>query len=109
MRLIVVLSALALLAGCQTTPEDQQPSAAGVEERKPGAKPGVQAKPVEHWRVASIAFFMRASASSVSTFRSSSCAMLPPDFHLTAETLRRREEFDCFCASAVVRKDREGS
>jgi len=32
MRLIVVLSALALLAGCQTTPEDQQPSAAGVEE-----------------------------------------------------------------------------
>ena len=46
MRLIIVLSALAVLAGCQTTPEDQQASAAGVEERKPGAKPGVQSKPV---------------------------------------------------------------
>lgn len=54
MRLIVVLSALALLAGCQTTPEDQQPSAAGVEERKPGAKPGVQAKPVERPQVGSV-------------------------------------------------------
>ena len=54
MRLIVVLSALALLAGCQTTPEDQQPSAAGVEERKPGAKPGVQATPVERPQVGSV-------------------------------------------------------
>jgi peptidoglycan-associated lipoprotein len=40
------ISAALILAGCQTTPEDQ--AAAGVEERKPGAgKPGAEARPVE--------------------------------------------------------------
>ncbi len=55
MRLImIVMCSLAFLAACQTTPEDQQASAAGVEERKPGAKPGVQAKPVERPQVGKV-------------------------------------------------------
>jgi len=54
MRAIVFLSALALAAGCQTTPEDQQ--AAGVEDRKPGAtgKPGATAKPVERPQIGKV-------------------------------------------------------
>ena len=44
MRAILILLALAVAAGCQTTPADQQ-AGAGVEDRKPGAKPGAQ--PVE--------------------------------------------------------------
>lgn len=40
------ISAALILAGCQTTPEDQ--TAAKVEDRKPGAgKPGAEARPVE--------------------------------------------------------------
>jgi peptidoglycan-associated lipoprotein len=52
--LITVLSATSLLlaAGCQTTPEEPQPSAA-VEDRKPGAaKP--QAQPVERPKIAAV-------------------------------------------------------
>jgi peptidoglycan-associated lipoprotein len=53
MRAFILLSILALAAGCQTTPEDQQ--AVGVEDRtKPGAKPGTQAKPVERPKVAAV-------------------------------------------------------
>jgi len=39
------ISAALVLAGCQTTPED--PAAAGVEERKPGAPGKPDARPVE--------------------------------------------------------------
>jgi peptidoglycan-associated lipoprotein len=48
------LSAALVLAGCQTTPEDQQ--AVGVEDRsKPAAgKPGAQAKPVERPKIAAV-------------------------------------------------------
>ena len=52
--LITAFSATTLLlaAGCQTTPEEQQPSAA-VEDRKPGAaKP--QAQPVERPKIAAV-------------------------------------------------------
>jgi len=51
---LAALSAAVILAGCQTTPEDQQ--AAGVEDRKPGAtaKPGVTAKPVERPQIGKI-------------------------------------------------------
>jgi peptidoglycan-associated lipoprotein len=59
MRAIIVAtlsaSGLLLAAGCQTTPEDQ--TAAGVEERKPGAapgKPGAQARPVERPKIAAV-------------------------------------------------------
>ncbi len=54
MRLIIAVCTLVFIAGCQTTPEDQQPSAAGVEERKPGAQPGVQAKPVDRPQVGKV-------------------------------------------------------
>ena len=52
MRAIIIVTALLLAAGCQTTPEDQ--AAAGVEDRsKPGAgKPGVQ--PVERPKIAAV-------------------------------------------------------
>jgi peptidoglycan-associated lipoprotein len=50
------ISAALILAGCQTTPEDQ--AAAGVEERKPGApgagKPGAEARPVERPKIAAV-------------------------------------------------------
>ena len=48
------VSAALILAGCQTTPEDQQ--SAGVEDRtKPGAaKPGAQAKPVERPKIGAV-------------------------------------------------------
>lgn len=56
MRALVVLATLSafVVAGCQTTPEDQ--AAAGVEERRPGApgKPGAQAKPVERPKVGAV-------------------------------------------------------
>ena len=54
MRAIMIVAALLLAAGCQTTPEDQQ--AVGVEDRtKPGAaKPGAQAKPVERPKIAAV-------------------------------------------------------
>jgi len=56
--LIATLSAAGflILAGCQTTPEDQQAAAAGVEDRsKPGAgKPGAQAQPVERPKIAAV-------------------------------------------------------
>ena len=43
MRSILMFCAIAVAAGCQTTPTDQQ-AGAGVEDRsKPGAKPGAQA------------------------------------------------------------------
>jgi peptidoglycan-associated lipoprotein len=50
MRAVLIVSALLLAAGCQTTPPDEQ-AAAGVEDRsKPGAgKPGAQ--PVERPQV----------------------------------------------------------
>ncbi|HEU4923398.1 MAG TPA: peptidoglycan-associated lipoprotein Pal [Burkholderiales bacterium] len=54
--LITALSATSLLlaAGCQTTPEEQQPSAA-VEDRKPGAaKPGADARTVERPKIAAV-------------------------------------------------------
>ena len=51
MRAVLIVSALLLAAGCQTTPPDEQ-AAAGVEDRsKPGAKPGAQ--PVERPAVSS--------------------------------------------------------
>ena len=46
------LSAALLLAGCQTTPEDQQ--AAGVETRKPGAGTPGAAQPVERPKIAAV-------------------------------------------------------
>ena len=54
MRAVIFLSMFVLAAGCQTTPEDQQP--AGVEDRsRPGAaKPGAQARPVERPKVAAV-------------------------------------------------------
>ena len=55
MRVILVatLAAGFVLAGCQTTPEDQ--SAAAVEDRsKPGAKPGADAKSVERPKIAAV-------------------------------------------------------
>jgi peptidoglycan-associated lipoprotein len=53
MRAIIIATLSAFLAAaCQTTPEDQ--AAAGVEERKPGAKPGVQAKPVERPKIGAV-------------------------------------------------------
>jgi len=54
MRAIIIVTALLLAAGCQTTPEDQ--AAAGVEDRsKPGAgKPGAQVQPVERPKVAAV-------------------------------------------------------
>jgi peptidoglycan-associated lipoprotein len=55
MRVIVfVLSAAVVIAGCSTTPEDQQ-SAAAVEDRsKPGAKPGADAKSVDRPKIAAV-------------------------------------------------------
>ena len=52
MRAIVTIAILAFVAGCQTTPEDQQ--VAGVEDRKPGAKPSPGAKPVERPQVGKV-------------------------------------------------------
>jgi peptidoglycan-associated lipoprotein len=55
--LITALGAASLLlaAGCQTTPEEQKPSAAAVEDRKPAAaKPGADARPVERPKVAAV-------------------------------------------------------
>ncbi|HVJ25452.1 MAG TPA: peptidoglycan-associated lipoprotein Pal [Burkholderiales bacterium] len=55
MRVILVatLAAGFVLAGCQTTPEDQ--SAAAVEDRsKPGAKPGADAKSVDRPKIAAV-------------------------------------------------------
>jgi peptidoglycan-associated lipoprotein len=54
--LIATLNAAAvmLVAGCQTTSPDADPKAAGVEERKPGAKPGADARSVEPPKVASV-------------------------------------------------------
>jgi peptidoglycan-associated lipoprotein len=56
MRAIIIatLSATGLLlaAGCQTTPEDQ--AAAKVEDRKPGAKPGADARGVERPKIAAV-------------------------------------------------------
>jgi peptidoglycan-associated lipoprotein len=53
--LITALSATGLLlaAGCQTTPEEPQPSAA-VEDRKPGAKPGADARSVDRPKIAAV-------------------------------------------------------
>jgi peptidoglycan-associated lipoprotein len=55
MRVILfVLSAAVVIAGCSTTPEDQQ-SAAAVEDRsKPGAKPGADAKSVDRPKIAAV-------------------------------------------------------
>jgi peptidoglycan-associated lipoprotein len=51
--LIATLAAGFVLAGCQTTPEDQ--SAAAVEDRsKPGAKPGADAKSVDRPKIAAV-------------------------------------------------------
>jgi peptidoglycan-associated lipoprotein len=52
--LIATLSGAALLlaSACQTTPEDQ--SAAKVEERGPGGKPGAKAQPVERPKIAAV-------------------------------------------------------
>jgi peptidoglycan-associated lipoprotein len=56
MRAIIIatLSAAGLLlaSGCQTTPEDQ--AAASVEDRKPGAKPGAEARSVERPKIAAV-------------------------------------------------------
>jgi peptidoglycan-associated lipoprotein len=47
------ISAALILAGCQTTPEDE--AAAKVEDRKPGAaKPGVEARPVERPKIGAV-------------------------------------------------------
>jgi peptidoglycan-associated lipoprotein len=53
MRAILIVCALALVTGCQTTPTDQQ-AAPAVEERKPGAKPGAEAQPVERPKIAAV-------------------------------------------------------
>jgi peptidoglycan-associated lipoprotein len=55
MRVILsVLTAAVVIAGCSTTPEDQQ-SAAAVEDRsKPGAKPGADAKSVDRPKIAAV-------------------------------------------------------
>jgi peptidoglycan-associated lipoprotein len=54
--LITALGAASLLvvAGCQTTPEEPQPSAAQVEERKPAAKPSADARTVQPPKVAAV-------------------------------------------------------
>jgi peptidoglycan-associated lipoprotein len=54
MRAILILAALMLAAGCQTTPEDQQ--AAKVEDRtKPGAtKPGADTRAVTPPKIAAV-------------------------------------------------------
>ncbi|HSA88309.1 MAG TPA: peptidoglycan-associated lipoprotein Pal [Burkholderiales bacterium] len=53
--LITTLSAAGLLlaAGCQTTPGEPQPGAA-VEDRKPGAKPGADARSVDRPKIAAV-------------------------------------------------------
>ena len=45
-------AAAVLLSACQTTPEDQ--AAAKVEDRKPGAKPGADARTVERPKIAAV-------------------------------------------------------
>ncbi len=64
--LISALSATGLLlaAGCQTTPEEQKPGAAAVEDRsKPAAaKPGADARSVERAKIAAIDVTATASA-----------------------------------------------
>jgi peptidoglycan-associated lipoprotein len=56
--LVATLSAAAFLvvAGCQTTPEDEQAAGAKVEDRKPGApgKPGADARSVERPKIAAV-------------------------------------------------------
>jgi peptidoglycan-associated lipoprotein len=52
--IIATLSATSLIfiAACQTTPEEQ--SAAKVEDRKPGAKPGAEPRSVERPKIAAV-------------------------------------------------------
>jgi peptidoglycan-associated lipoprotein len=53
-RAILTVCAFALVAGCQTTPPDEQAGAA-VEDRKPGAgKPGASAQSVERPKIAAV-------------------------------------------------------
>ena len=56
MRVILfALSAAAVvMAGCSTTPEDQQAAAAVEDRGKPGAKPGADAKSVDRPKIAAV-------------------------------------------------------
>jgi peptidoglycan-associated lipoprotein len=55
MRVILsVLSAAVVIAGCSTTPEDQQSGAAVEDRSKPGAKPGADAKSVDRPKIAAV-------------------------------------------------------
>ena len=60
----------AVLAGCASTPEEQE--AAGVEDRKPGAKPpGAQTQPIKQPPVASVDLTGKPGARSILTDPSS--------------------------------------
>ena len=59
----------AVFAGCASTPEEQE--AAGVEDRKPGAKPGVQTQPIKQPPVASVDLTGKPGARSILTDPSS--------------------------------------
>jgi peptidoglycan-associated lipoprotein len=66
MRVIItIMTSLLMVAGCQTTPDEQ--SAAGVEDRsKPGAgKPGAQAQPVERPKIAAVDVTRKDPASAL--------------------------------------------
>ena len=63
---------IAVLAGCSSTPEEQE--AAGVEDRKPGAKPptiGAQTQPIKQPPVAAVDLTGKPGARSVLTDPSS--------------------------------------
>ena len=62
MRTIIVAAFSAVLvAGCATTPEDQ--TAATVEDRKPGAKPGADSKSVDRPKIAAVDVTGKGSAA----------------------------------------------
>jgi len=62
MRTIIVAAFSAVLvAGCATTPEDQ--TAAKVEDRKPGAKPGAASQSVDRPKIAAVDVTSKGSAA----------------------------------------------
>ena len=67
-RIWIAAMFAALLAGCSSTPEEQD--AAGVEDRKPGAKPptiGAQSQPIKQPPVASVDLTQKPGARSILT------------------------------------------
>jgi len=71
-RVCIAAVFVAVLAGCASTPEEQE--AAGVEDRKPGAKPptiGAQTQPIKQPPVAGVDLTQRPGGRSILTDPSS--------------------------------------